>query len=482
MSERSYWTPNPGPQKRAYLSPFRETLYGGGRGSGKSAGLYGKVIGRVGKYGKKCNMAFFRSNSNDLEDLIMKGHEFLCAQGLADFIGGQQRMFRFKGAFAGSVLKMRTIEHEKDLLKFKGHEYDLMGFDEITDFNVPFDTIRDKMGASLRNKHGIPGQILYTGNPGGFNHGAVVDYFKIDQHPKGNIRFRNKHGLERIFIPSTYRDNPILTDADPDYVLALQSIKDPDLRKAWLDGAWNVAMGSMFSDVYNKNIHVADSIMPSDIPTHIKRHRALDWGSSSPFAVLWYFISDGTKLKSGAWFPRGAIVFYREYYGWKKGMSINEGLRLSSQQVCEEIRRIEARSGDSRFVEAGPADTQIFRVDDGTPIYKSFRDKEIYFTECKKKPGSIAIMCQLMRDRLVGEEYPMIYFTRDCVNLNRTLPILVRSLRNPEKIEDGQEDHLSDVVGYVCMDHVHDQKTEYEINSSSKKQPDYLRKLIAHRR
>jgi len=275
------WQPNPGPQTEAFLCNTDEVFYGGGRGSGKSSWLFGKVLQHVAKNRGKSNMIFFRENFDDLSDLIDKGKDILVANGVADYIAGQNRTFRFKGPFEGAWLKMRQIEHIDDLKSYKGHEYTLIGFDEICDFRLPFELIHDVFNACLRNPHGIKGQIIYTGNPGGFNHTAVKKYF-IDPWPEGRRIIKNEFEQTRCFFQSCVDNNPHLA-GDPTYMRQLEAIRDPALRRAWRYGDWNVALGAMFADVWNRDKHIINSISPSDIPENFPRYRCFDWGSSTPF-------------------------------------------------------------------------------------------------------------------------------------------------------------------------------------------------------
>jgi hypothetical protein len=421
--------------------------------SGKSYFLFLKVLQHIEKNKGKAKMIFFRENFDDLADLIDKGKDMLEANGLADFISGQTRTFRFKGPFEGAWLKMRQIDHIDDLKKYKGHEYTLIGFDEICDFKLPFQEINDRFMACLRNPHGIKGQIIYTGNPGGYNHQAVKAYF-IDPWPSGNRILKNEFGQTRAFFQSTVRDNPSLAQ-DETYLRQLQRIKDPALREAWLNGDWTVALGAMFSDVWNPKEHVLPySITANEIPQHFDRFRVFDWGSSSPFCYLRCFISTGEELNNSkrTIFPAGAVVFYNEYYGWAPGNKVNEGVRMSSHEVAKEIRRREELDGDNLFIQPGPADNQIFQVLDGTPIYDAFYKQGVTFVNSIKSAGSNVTGWELIRNRLTGyEDRPQIFFTRDCVHSIRTLPTLSRHKIHADRLADYQEDHCADCIKYMLL-------------------------------
>jgi phage terminase large subunit len=450
--------PNPGPQTEAWLCDAMEVFFGGGRGSGKSFWLFCKVLQHLTAYRGRAKMILFRENVDDLGDLIEKGKSLLEETGLADYISGQSRLFRFKGPFDGATLKMRHLEKLDDLKAYKGHEYTLIGLDEVCDYSVPFEKLRDAFLACLRNPHGIQGQILYTGNPGGYNHAAVKAFF-FDPWPAGRRIIRNEFGQTRCFFQATVLDNPKLAD-DAAYRAQLAGIRDPVLRRAWQDGDWTVAMGAMFSDVFSYDKHVLKfSISANDIPDNWRRYRALDWGSSKPYACLWYTVATGEELASdtlnklmrGRTFPAGSLIFYREEYGWKPGNARDEGVKLSSSEVAEIIRKREMYEGEGNRVRPGPADTQIFAVLDGTPIYQNFYNAGVYFVPANKSPGSIKAGCELIRDRLIGEEdRPLIYFTRDCTHTIRTLPVLARDKMDADVPAPRQEDHLCDVLRYAC--------------------------------
>ena len=82
------WEPNPGVQTEAWLCEAMEVFFGGSRGCGKSAWLFGKVLQHVTRHRGRSKMIFFRENVDDLGDLIEKGKEMLEKHGLADYIGG----------------------------------------------------------------------------------------------------------------------------------------------------------------------------------------------------------------------------------------------------------------------------------------------------------------------------------------------------------------------------------------------------------
>jgi len=61
----------------------------------------------------------------------------------------------------------------------------------------------------------------------------------------------------------------------------------------------------------------------------------MDWGSARPFCVLWAAVFDGTLQNV----PRGALVIYREWYGWNG--EPNKGCHMTAQEVGAGIRACE---------------------------------------------------------------------------------------------------------------------------------------------
>lgn len=89
-------------------------------------------------------------------------------------------------------------------------------------------------------------------------------------------------GSKRVFIPATIYDNKHLIEADPKYLLRLESITDDNLRRAWLNGDWNVVAGAFFGDVWSPDRNV---IRPFAVPKSWYCFRSFDRGSSHPFSV-----------------------------------------------------------------------------------------------------------------------------------------------------------------------------------------------------
>ena len=378
--------------------------------------------------------------------------------GLARF-NAQKRIFYFKGRLKGATLEIGYLKKVKDYSRYHGRPFSYILFDEITEF-ASWDLV-ERMGSCLRSKDKKVKCIMrFTGNPGGRLHSIVKKEF-YDPAPCGDTVFVTKKGKRRMMIHSTVKDNPFLwNNGEGDYAKWLTSLPDV-LRMAWFEGKWDIALGGMFSDVWDRNKHIIDNITPAMIPERWERKRAMDWGSSTPFAVLWYTISMGDALRDGRVYPRGSIIFYNEYYGTPKDGNYNEGLKLSSLQVGKNIKNIESRRGEHPLIKPGPADNQIVNDHDGenSSYAGNMAISGIKFCKCVKSAGSPIIGWEQMRTRFVGNDQPLIYFTKECPHSIRTIPDIARHPTNFDDIDSGQEDHCTDVVKYVCLDNKIDLRT-----------------------
>ena len=478
------WEPQPGPQALAIGAPFiLELLFGGARGGGKSDFLLGDFLQDI-SLGPVWQGIIFRKSYPELDELIKRAREIFMPLGAVYKV--QEKTFIFP---SGAFLKMRHLEHERDADLYQGHQYTWIGWDELG--NWPNLNAYKKIKACLRSAHGVPNKrIRCSANPGGVGHHAVKNYF-IDPAPLGMelIRRVDEDGevTTRMFIPSRVYDNKILLENDKGYIARLREIGSPELVKAWLEGDWNVITGAYFPE-FSSAKHVLE---PFPIPDHWLRFRSMDWGSSSPFAVLWHAVSDGYQLPNGMYIPSGAVVTYREWYGCVPG-KVNEGIKWTNTQVGKGIVQRErgekmayAVCDPSAFKwDGGPSHAEMmakagatFRKGDNNRIagWNQVRDRLCGIRE-PKAPGDVPhqdnqvfsgtlqdIVYNFMRkpeepkqvevlpeeENMVGT--PMWYCFKTCVHLIRTLPALQHDMDDPEDCDSDGEDHAPDALRYGLM-------------------------------
>ena len=417
------WAPQPGPQLAAIEARYVESLlYGGARGGGKSDFLLGDFLQDVEQYGQAWQGIMFRRSMPELEQLIAR------SQQIYPLTGAEWKEAKKTWLWpSGASLKMRFIENSRDAGRYQGHEYTWVGMDEIT--NWP-DLISYRMlMACLRSSHGVDcKRMRVTGNPGGVGHHVVKAEF-VDPAPTGYKLIEGR----RMFIPSRVTDNKILLAADPGYVGRLKLVGSPELVRAWLSGDWNVVTGAYFPELTTEK-HV---IEPMELPKSWTRLCGFDWGSSSPFGVCWGAVSDGYVPG----IPRGAIVIYREWYG---ASAPGVGLKLKNEEIAAGIKAREHEKISYRV-----ADPAIFAEQGGPSISEVMHREDVSFrpADNARVPG-----WSQLRSRIQGQDgNPMILFFSTCTETIRTLATLQRDEKRPEDVDTDTDDHLGDVVRYMCM-------------------------------
>ena len=411
----------------------------------------GKQIIGAQTYGQNWNGLFLRKNFKHFNDLRRRVDGLLLDGLPAVRVGGdhQTNTIKFKN---GAQVMLTAIERPEQLDFFQGQSYCLVCIEEACQF--PFiNEMIDKLKGCLRSAAGVTCQMFLTGNPGGPGHGQIKSRF-ISPHPLGGSYIRDGED-SAIFIPSNVADNVILCDNDPKYVGRLRSIKDESLRKAWLEGDWNVVLGGFFDDVWDQHKNVLPRFKP---PKHWPRLCGMDWGTARPFSVGWFAVADGEKVPGvDVVIPRGAIVMYDEWYGCIRG-EINTGLRLTSSQVAAGILERERARGEENMIFDRIADTSIFDEDDGPSIGERFAQAGVVWRKSDKRriPG-----WENMRDMLrgVAEEdaegrksyTPMFYVTDNCKYMIDLLPTMQRDENNWDDMDSDGPDHCIDMARYVLM-------------------------------
>jgi hypothetical protein len=432
------WRPQSGPQKALVDCPYPEVFYGGARGGGKTDGVLGKYALKAERYGQHFNAVFFRRELPNLDDAIERSKELYGP--LGSHWSDQKKTWRFPW---GGRLRFRPLENVADAEKYQGQNISDACVEEAGQYPAPGPI--DRLNGVLRSAHGVPTQLLLTGNPGGAGQAWIKGRY-IDPAPLGMKRLirRLPNGAEHpfVFIPSRVQQNKILLRNDPDYINRLYLVGSIQLVKAWLEGDWSAIEGAYFPE-FSIERHV---IEPRELPDHWMRFRAMDWGSARPFSVGWYAVSDGT-IDS---FPRGALVKYREWYGMMPDRP-NVGLKMTAEEIAEGILERERHEN----ITGGVIDPAAFSEDGGPSIGERMWKKGVQFGRADNKrvanSGALGGWDQL-RARLKGDEgKPAIYFFSTCVHTIRTLPLLQHDASRAEDLDSEGEDHAADETRYACM-------------------------------
>lgn len=452
------WEPQPGPQSSALLADWCDELFfGGERGGGKSDFQLGYQEDGALLYGANSRGIMFRKTYPELEELQARAQEIFPSSG-AVYKTQPSAEHPFSNCWYwpnGATVKMRYIEHERDYGRYHGHQYTRVSFDEVTEYPTPSGLL--KMISTLRSANGVPCTMRCTGNPGGVGHAWVKARY-IDIGYPYTPYVDPDTGFTRMFIPSKLTDNRILLDSDPNYhsrILAATAGNEA-LRKAWLDGDWNIVAGAFFN-CWNTKRHV---IRPFEIPEHWLKFRSGDWGSARPFSFGWWaVVSDDYTTEEGLVLPRGCLVRYREWYGMAKDQSGQPQFNVGLKLVAEDVGRHLADMEKHEKVDYGVLDPSAFSQDGGPSINERIfvgSGRKVIFRRADNarvaKHGSMGGWDQ-MRSRLIGDEEgrPMAVCFSTCVDSARTIPVLQH---DPDRLEDlntDSEDHAADDWRYAVM-------------------------------
>lgn len=398
----------------------RFVAYGGARGGGKSWAVRKKAV-LLALAHPGIRILLLRRTLPELrENHILPLLTEL--KGIARF-KETEKAFLFPG---GSRLRFGYCENEKDVLQYQGQEFDVIFIDEATQFTeYQFITLT----ACLRGANACPKRMYLTCNPGGVGHAWVKRLF-IDKQYRGSEDAR-----EYTFIPARVYDNRVLAEQDPGYVGLLENLPE-QLRRAWLDGDWNVFAGQYYRE-FSEDLHVID---PFPLPRHWRRYFTMDYGLDM-LAGYWIAVDE----------EKNAYV-YREIYDGKDLGNGHEGLTIS--QALEEIKK--RGEGDVIHTALAPPDLWNRRQESGRSVADWFNEGGLALTKTSNEriAGWLAVKEWLRPFRGEGGQMTTrLKIFRSCPNLIRTLPLLRYDERNPNDVAQHPHEvtHAPDALRGFCV-------------------------------
>lgn len=437
----------PQPRQEIYhqTTEIDEMLYGGAAGGGKSEATIWDALYYGFTY-PESRQIIFRRKFPDLERSIIARTVQVYPKELASYNQSKHVWTLING----SVIELGHWDHDKDYLKYAGAEYDVVRWEELTQFKEAW---YQRMLSRVRGAKPYPRFVKSTTNPGQEGHVWVKKRF-IDigtweqvhtiqdfdddgnqlfypaDHPKAGQPLTTR----RVFIPAKVSDNLMLMKNDPDYVARLMRLPEKD-RKQLLDGDWDTFAGQYFEE-WSRAIHVID---PFAIPHDWKRYRAMDEGyNPDPFVCLWIAMD-----------REGNAYVYRELEQ-RKLLSKDQAAKVKDMTLPDE--QIAQNIGDTSFwnkskLDSGQSPADVFAAE-GVPLTQANKErvngwKRVRawldpYNETDPVSGEVFVTARLK-----------VFST--CRKTIESLPAMIHDETNPEDVEDHALDHIPDALRYWAM-------------------------------
>lgn len=484
------WAPQRGSQAYFLADPTVEVLYEGTRGPGKTDALIMDFCQDVGKgWGAEWKGVLFRQTHPQLRDVIEKSKKWIKRiWGDRAFYNEVKTMWEWK---SGERLYFSHFDNPAQYANYHGHAYPWIGWEELTTWASP-DCYKVMFSCSRSTVKGMPRKIRATTNPYGVGHNWVKTRWRLPLAATNDLTRIVGPIIEDSVDEKGYREPPrraihgyldenkLLLHADPGYKDRIKAAaRNASELAAWMDGSWDIVAGGMFDDIWyeHKDTIIVD---PFNVPSSWRIYRAYDHGSSKPFSVGWYAVSDGSDLvmKDGSVRAtvRGDYFRINEWYGWRG--QPNEGSRMLIADISRGIieREIKwglrAADGSWTRVSRGPADSAIFDEENGVCIATDFekpvyigntKHRGIFWEKADKGPGSRKQGWEQIRKRLKAtkrppggfREIPGLFISSACVHWLRCVPVLPRDELDIDDIDDESEDHVGDECRYMMRFEAH---------------------------
>ncbi len=241
-----WYTPFPR-QREFHESGAKYRLFGGAAGPGKTKALLWEAIRQANRY-PRVDTLILRRTFPELESSLIAYFRRDVPKELYRSYNESKHVVTWHN---GSTTRFGHCAHENDIYQYQGAEYLFIGLDETTHF-----TLKQWQFLTSRNRCPVRGtfpNMAGASNPGNIGHAWVKALWIDKRAPAGMERPDNYNPLDYDFVKATVADNPIYAD-DREYRRTLDSLPS-HLRRAFLEGDWNVFAGQYF-DVFNRARHV----------------------------------------------------------------------------------------------------------------------------------------------------------------------------------------------------------------------------------
>ncbi|MGH9574576.1 MAG: hypothetical protein ACRD40_13735 [Candidatus Acidiferrales bacterium] len=265
-------------QRDFHQSAAKYRLFGGAAGPGKSKALLMEAVLQANEH-PGANTLLLRRTFPELEQSLLLYFRRDIPKELYRSFNDSKHVVEW---WNGSTTRFGYCQSENDVYQYQGAEFLFIGIDELTLF-----TLRQWQFLTSRNRCPVADAfpcMAGATNPGNIGH-AWVKSLWIDKKPAAGMESAGEYDAsEYEFIPARVEDNPIYA-ADENYIKTLRALPS-HLRRAFLDGDWDVFAGQYFDRFdFEKNVVRREAL---DFREWWPRWISVDWGFEHPAAVYWH--------------------------------------------------------------------------------------------------------------------------------------------------------------------------------------------------
>lgn len=255
--------------------------FGGARGGGKTwVSCLAMVLRRI-KYTGTRGLMIRKTQSASDQNLKAEIDKVIAQLGIP--LGAikykvNDKLFVFPN---GSTIKLGYCKLNSDYEQYMGTEYADICFEEATQHTRGNWQLVG--GSNRSNNPDCRPKRWLTANPGGIGHRWVLEDFIDDRSRKSGV----------LYIPSLLKNNFAQLENDPGYARRILNVLPDWQRRQWRDGDWHAIAGQyfslppeMFRETFVAGINEHEGTV--QIPYWAKFYGGVDYGSTKPFAVVWF--------------------------------------------------------------------------------------------------------------------------------------------------------------------------------------------------
>lgn len=429
-------------------SPAYETLWGGVKGTGKTAAVYADPVvnylyqeqQEYERTGVRSTAWFmiFRREYPRLKELMSEATLFYKFADPAASWNGQDHTMVFS---SGMKVEFAHLEHDKTHENYNGRNLWGLYFDEAEEVPHHQYVFLRAMVRSTEERHPAEKwRIKLSANPAGEHVDWLEEYF-VGKPPKPRQDYQfipttselpdgTPWITQRVFIPAEVGDNPYQS---PQYYANLRGLPS-HLQDAYLRGIWGVSATSYFGGIFKPEIHV---VRPFAIPPNWNKFRSGDAGFKDAFPIHWHAVDQN-----------GNVYTYRE-------LTLEQH---TARMAAHRIREIEMEAGEwyAPQDESDWGQSKLHGVLSpdafiaGRQVVGVSSAQLMNQLGCRWTPANNERVpgWQQMADYLVERKW---FIFTNCERLRDTLPKLQSDDKKPEDIGSHQHSHWAESCRYALQ-------------------------------